>query len=84
MGVDVTAYRRSYSMRQETYRPVSQNPKNGVVQMSESIGLSSRWVQNCLKRIKELGKMTRVGGRKMGEWRISDEEHEDSLKEYDM
>lgn len=44
--------------------------------MSESMGLSTRQVQKCLKRLQELNKITRVGGRKMGEWRTIDEEYE--------
>ena len=44
--------------------------------MAESIGLSTRQIQKYLKRLQELGKITRVGGRKMGEWKIIDEEYE--------
>ena len=51
--------------------------------MAESIGLSTRQIQKYLKRLQELGKITRVGGRKMGEWKIIDEEYEDSLIEYE-
>ena len=54
----------------------SQNPQISAVQMGESIGLSTRQVQKYLKRLQELGKITRVGGRKMGEWKIIDEEYE--------
>ena len=44
--------------------------------MSESTGLSTRQVQNYLKRFQEFNKITRVERRKMGEWRIIDEEYE--------
>ena len=58
------------------YKLVSQNPQISAMQMSESIGLSPRQVQKYLRRLQELGKITRIGGRKMGEWKIIDEEYE--------
>ena len=60
----------------QIYRLVSQNPQISAGQMVGSIGLSTRQVQKYLKRLQELGKITRVGGRKMGEWKIIDEEYE--------
>lgn len=39
-------------------------------------GLSTRQVQKYLRRLQELGKITRVGGRKIGTWEIIDEEYE--------
>ena len=51
----------------QIYKLISQNPQINAVQMGESIGLSTRQVQKYLKRLQELGKITRVGGRKMGE-----------------
>ena len=44
--------------------------------MAENMVLSPRQVQKYLKRLQELGKITRVGGRKIGEWKIIDEEYE--------
>ncbi len=44
--------------------------------MAESMGLSSRQVQKYLKRLQELGRITRMGGRKIGEWKIIDEDYE--------
>lgn len=44
--------------------------------MAENMALSTRQVQKYLKRLRELGKITRVGGRKIGEWKITDEEYE--------
>ncbi len=60
----------------QIYKLISKNPKISAVQMSESMGLSPRQVQKYLKRLQELGKITRIGGRKMGEWKIVDEEYE--------
>lgn len=60
----------------QIYKMISQNPQVSAVQMSESMGLSTRQVQKYLKRLQELKKITRVGGRKMGEWKIIDEEYE--------
>ena len=43
--------------------------------MANSMGLSARQVLKYLKRLQELGKIARIGGRKMGEWKIIDEEY---------
>lgn len=60
----------------QIYKLISKNPQISAMQMSESMGLSHRQVQKYLRRLQELGKITRVGGRKMGEWKIIDEEYE--------
>lgn len=60
----------------QIYKLISQNPQISAVQMSESLGLSARQVQKYLKRLQDLKKITRVGGRKIGEWKIIDEEYE--------
>ena len=61
----------------QIYKLISQNPQISAGQMAESMGLSTRQIQKYLKRLQELGKITRVGGRKMGEWKIIDEEYEE-------
>lgn len=53
----------------QIYKLISQNPQISAVQMAENVGLSTRQVQKYLKRLQELGKITRVGGRKIGEWK---------------
>ena len=60
----------------QIYKLISMNPKVSTVQMADSMGLSTRQVLKYLKRLQELGKIARVGGRKMGEWKIVDEEYE--------
>ena len=60
----------------QIYKLISMNPKVNTIQMADSIGLSTRQVLKYLKRLQELGKIARVGGRKMGEWKIIDEEYE--------
>ena len=60
----------------QIYKLISMNPKVSTVQMADSMGLSTRQVLKYLKRLQELGKIARVGGRKMGEWKIIDEEYE--------
>lgn len=62
--------------RRQIYKLISTNPKVSTVQMAESMGLSARQVLKYIKRLQELGKIARVGGRKMGEWKIIDEEYE--------
>lgn len=60
----------------QIYKLISTSPKVNTVQMADSMGLSARQVLKYLKRLQELGKIARVGGRKMGEWKIIDEEYE--------
>ena len=60
----------------QIYKLISMNPKVSTVQMADSMGLSTRQVLKYLKRLQALDKIARVGGRKMGEWKIIDEEYE--------
>lgn len=60
----------------QIYRLISQNPQISAAQMGWKMELSARQVQKYLKRLQELQKIARVGGRKIGEWKIIDEEYE--------
>ena len=60
----------------QIYKLISMNPKVSTAQMADSMGLSTRQVLKYLKRLQDLGKIARVGGQKMGEWKIIDEEYE--------
>jgi predicted HTH transcriptional regulator len=60
----------------QIYKLISQNPHITAAQMSENMGLSARQVQKYLKRLQESKKIVRVGGRKIGEWKIVDEDYE--------
>lgn len=60
----------------QIYKLISINPQISAVQMADNIGISARQVQKYLKRLQELKKITRIGGRKMGEWKIIDEDYE--------
>ena len=60
----------------QIYRMISTNPKVSTVQMAESMGLSTRQVLKYIKRLQDLHKIARIGGRKTGEWKIIDEEYE--------
>lgn len=60
----------------QIYKLISQNPHISAAQIAESIGLSARQVQKYMKRLQELKKIARIGGRKAGEWKIIDEEYE--------
>ena len=65
--------------RRQIYALISQNPKVTTVQMSEKMKLSSRQVQKYLKKLTDLHLISRVGGRKNGEWVILDEDYDDIL-----
>ena len=58
------------------YKLISQDPHVSAAQIAASIGLSTRQVQKYMKRLQDLNKIVRVGGRKTGEWKIIDEEYE--------
>ncbi len=60
----------------QIYKLISQNPHISAAQIAESIGLSARQVQKYMKRLQDLKKIARIGGRKAGEWKIIDEEYE--------
>ncbi|MCF0255807.1 MAG: putative DNA binding domain-containing protein [Bacteroides heparinolyticus] len=60
----------------QIYKLISTNPKVSTVQMAVSMGLSTRQVLKYIKRLQDLHKIARVGGRKAGEWKIIDEEYE--------
>ena len=60
----------------QIYKLISMNPQISIAKMAESMGLSTRQVQKYVKRLQELHKVARIGGRKAGEWKIIDEEYE--------
>lgn len=60
----------------QIYKLISQNPQINAVQMAENMGVSARQVQKYLKRLQELKKITRIEGRKIGKWKIIDEDYE--------
>lgn len=60
----------------QIYKLISTNPKVSTIQMAESMGLSTRQILKYIKRLQDLHKIARVGGRKIGEWKIIDEEYE--------
>ena len=60
----------------QIYKLISMNPKVSTVQMAVSMGLSTRQVLKYIKRLQDLHKVARIGGRKTGEWKIIDEEYE--------
>ena len=59
------------------------NPKVSTVQMADSMGLSTRQVLKYLKRLQDLGKIARVGGRKWENGKLSMKNTRDSLIEYE-
>lgn len=48
----------------QIFKLISMHTKVSTVQMADSIGLSTRQVLKYLKRLQELDKIARVGGRK--------------------
>ena len=60
----------------QIYKLISMNPHISTAKMAESMGLSTRQVLKYIKRLQELHKVARIGGRKTGEWKIVDEEYE--------
>ena len=59
---------------QEIYKLISQNPQISTAQIAKSMKLSTRQIQKYIRRLQELQKITRIGGRKTGYWKIIDKE----------
>lgn len=49
------------------------NPKITIVELAESIGVSTRTVEKNIKTLREAGVIERVGGRKAGYWHYKGE-----------
>ncbi len=49
---------------------IAEEPQITAIQLAKQIGLTSRAVEKHLKKLKESGKIERVGGRKEGYWHI--------------
>ncbi|DAB29087.1 MAG TPA: hypothetical protein CFH84_11435 [Sulfurimonas sp. UBA12504] len=47
-----------------------QNSKISAKDLSDIVGISSRKIEENIKKLKELGKLTRIGGAKGGHWEI--------------
>lgn len=60
----------------QIYKLISSNSHITAAQMADNMNLSSRQVLKYLKQLQELQKISRIGGRKMGEWKIIDKEYE--------
>lgn len=60
----------------QIYKLISANSHITAAQMANNMHLSARQVLKYLKQLQDLGKIIRVGGRKIGEWKIIDEEYE--------
>ncbi len=58
------------------YKMISANPRITIAEMSVNIGVSDRQVRKYIKRMTDMKSIVREGGRKMGEWKIIDEEYE--------
>ncbi len=58
------------------YKMISANPRITIAEMSVTIGVSDRQVRKYIKRMTDMKSIVREGGRKMGEWKILDEEYE--------
>ena len=56
----------------QIYKLISQNPQISATMIAENIGLSARQVQKYMRRLQDLNKIQRIGGRKNGEWKIID------------
>ncbi len=60
----------------QIYKLIILNPQINATQMAEKMNISPRQVMTYIKRLQEQKKIVRVGGRKMGSWKIIDEDYE--------
>ena len=75
-GNEVVFTKEFIKASRQIYKLISMNPHISTAKMAESMGLSTRQVLKYIKRLQELHKVARIGGRKTGEWKIIDEEYE--------
>ncbi len=60
----------------QIYKLITLNPQINAVQMAEKMNITSRQVQKYIRLLQEQKKIARIGGRKLGYWKIIDEEYE--------
>ncbi len=62
--------------QRQIYKLISLNPNISINEMAVSTSLSTRQIKRYLKKLTDLGLITRTGGRKVGGWEITDKDYE--------
>ena len=52
---------------------IIQNPKHTIKEMAEHLSLSETGIEKNIKKLKEMGAIERVGGRRAGYWQYKGE-----------
>ncbi|MCD8210638.1 MAG: putative DNA binding domain-containing protein [Prevotella sp.] len=60
----------------QIYKLITLNSQISAIRMATEMNVSSRQVQKYLRKLQEQKKIMRVGGRKMGYWKIIDDDYE--------
>ncbi len=60
----------------QIYKLITLNSHISAIMMATKMNVSSRQVQKYLRNLQEQKKITRVGGRKLGYWKIIDDDYE--------
>lgn len=75
-GKDVTKERKEFlKARRKVYRYISEKPNITTVEMAERMGVSKRQVLKYIKRLTDMNLIVREGSRRVGIWRIIDEDY---------
>jgi ATP-dependent DNA helicase RecG len=53
---------------------IKKNPNITQAELSKRIGINEKNIRNNIKKLKEQGKLQRIGGAKGGHWKVKDEE----------
>ena len=76
-GVLLPKARKEFlNAQRKIYRYISEKPDITTQQMAERMGITKRHVLRYIKRLTSMNLIAREGGRKMGVWRITDEDYE--------
>ena len=76
-GVLLPKARKEFlNAQRKIYRYISEKPDITTQQMAERMGITKRQVLRYIKRLTSMNLIAREGGRKMGVWRITDEDYE--------
>ncbi len=62
--------------QRQIYKLISLNPNISIDEIAVNASLSTRQIKRYLKKLTDLGLITRTGGRKVGSWLITDEDYE--------
>ena len=72
-GSEKTSEKLSEKTSEKILRILKQSPEMTIGQSSSAIGITTRSIERNLKKLKETGRLRRVGPDKGGRWEVQDD-----------